>query len=408
MNKYAKFLLEERLKEFCLFQINKIDEYDLEIVAPYKQMPMDERIELTKISQVDFLNGLIDGTAQAKLHENLKKWENNELEISNDQLGEAELDAFINVQKQAMVKFVAEFSSDPIEIGNLCQKIVEYYGVIERESYKTYARIKNNALNEIKNLSLQLKIKNEEINSSLRYARKIQEVLMPYHKEHDEYIDSFILNKPKDIVSGDFYWLYEKDGFKYYCVGDCTGHGVPGALLTTIALGLLQRAVNEVNLSKPSEILNFLHDEFKKRFKKEEKFSEGLDITLCRICSKTNEILFSAAGHILFVVNDKNEIEMHKSSRKSIGSSVFTEKYEDSQLDYEKCKLLYMQSDGYSDQIGEESNKCLKRKGYLSLLNTIKVLPINQQLVEMDKFIQDWQGSIDQLDDICVMGLKLN
>lgn len=407
LKNYAAFLIDNKLEEFCLFQQNLLEKFDLEFLKQFEHIPAETRLEASKKEQLDFLESVKNENAIERLKKNLDRWESNEIEeVDNQDIGEVELDAFLSVQKHALVKFLSDFTSDPFTISELCQEIVSFYGTIERESYKTFARIKNAALEEVKALSLELNSKNEELLSSLRCAQGIQRGLMKDGEELLSTYEGFLLFKPKDIVSGDFFWMNEFKDSTLFCVGDCTGHGVPGALLTAVSLGLLQRCAIE-NRKDPAEVLNYLHKEFNSRFSKSEGAQEGLDVGLCLIDRSNDKIVISGACQLIYIQNGKEELIPVATQRKSIGSTVFTDLYENVEFQLSQVSKIYLQSDGYRDQIGGEKLKTLRRHNYKKLLESGLHLSMQEQKLELEKFLENWMGNNEQMDDICILGISL-
>ena len=253
--------------------------------------------------------------------------------------------------------------------------------------------------------------KNKNITDSIRYAKKIQDAILP----DDEYLnqlleDYFVFYLPKDIVSGDFYWIQEKHGLIYAAIVDCTGHGVPGAFMSIIAHNLLSQALNEYRFKKPSEILNFISKQLKLTLHQTEEDSTvkaGLTITLCSI-DKANFTLTYASAQNSFFLLRKGNVHHYKGQRYPIG---FTNEdfktYTDFIIELEDDDRLYIFSDGFTDQFGGENNRKLMYKGLKQKLIELETLSMVQQKKLLKDFFLLWKKDNDQVDDVLLIGIKI-
>lgn len=252
----------------------------------------------------------------------------------------------------------------------------------------------------------------EEITASITYASRIQKSVMP-----DERIlkktnfDYFILNKPRDIVSGDFYWLAEKEGRTYIAVSDCTGHGVPGALVSVIGINLLNKIIESPGKPSPSEILELLHVYMIHALNKDadaRDTSDGMDIALLCIDATSKKAIFSGAGRPLYFI-DKTGFHLIKGDRYSIagekkeGDAPFSE----TEISITDKTTFYLSSDGYVDQFGETTGKKYLSKNFHELLANVSSLPMNEQEERIEKEFLGWKGSLEQVDDVLVVGVKV-
>lgn len=262
-----------------------------------------------------------------------------------------------------------------------------------------------------------------KITDSINYARKIQESILPSEKIFKEHFpNSFIFFRPKDIVSGDFYWFSKPDTDEwgktneklFIAAADCTGHGVPGAFMSMIGNTLLSEIVNSKKIFKPSDILQELNrgiiESLNQDANREDAQSDGMDITLCQIDPRAGTIEIACANHIVFVVS-KDNIQMIEGDIYSIGglfSILQKPKFTNHKLKIEEDTSIYMFSDGFQDQFGGEKNQKFMLTRFKDLLFSIKHLHMNEQLAILNNTHDQWKGANRQIDDILVMGIKLN
>ena len=266
---------------------------------------------------------------------------------------------------------------------------------------------------KVEERTAELAQKNKDITSSIQYAKRIQEAILPTReliKKH--FPESFILYKPKDIVSGDFYWFGEKGGRKIIACVDCTGHGVPGAFMSMIGTNLLNHIVLENGIIEPAAILSALNQGVRSALKQgkqaEVETTDGMDIALCSIDINTSEVQFSSALRSLLIINN-NKIEKINGDKFPIGGAQLdTERVFTNHLKFlNKGDMLYMFSDGYADQFGGEKGKKFMIKKMHQILISINILPMKEQKALLDKSLEDWKGHHSQVDDVLVMGIRM-
>mgnify|MGYP005990066665 FL=1 len=254
----------------------------------------------------------------------------------------------------------------------------------------------------------QLEEKNKEVMDSINYAKRIQDALLKSEEHKSKHLpEHFIFFKPKDIVSGDFYWALEKENNLYLAVADCTGHGVPGALLTMLGNSFL----NEINavdrLLEPSEILNQLREkvilELNQTGKEGESF-DGMDISLIQLDLATNELQWSGANNSLYIINEDNLKEI-KPDKQPIGYNYKMTDFTNHSLNLSTGD--YMFSDGYPDQFGGPKGKKYKYNTFKNKLLSIYKAPINEQKQILTTEFENWKGNLEQVDDVCVIGLRI-
>ncbi|OIQ25178.1 MAG: hypothetical protein BM555_06815 [Crocinitomix sp. MedPE-SWsnd] len=261
---------------------------------------------------------------------------------------------------------------------------------------------------ELKNAFFQIEEKNLEITDSISYALRIQRAILPPLSDFDKLMsDQFVLYKPKDIVAGDFYWFNEIEGKYLFAVGDCTGHGVPGAMVSVVCVGALNRSIREFGLSKPSDILDKTRELVLETFEKsEEDVKDGMDISLCSWDERTGELEFSGANNNLYLVKG-SEISEIKADKQPIGKYEYAKPFVNHAMKLEKDTCVYIFSDGFADQFGGEKGKKMKYKAFRELLVQNMALPMSVQLKELDEKFDNWKGEFEQVDDVCVIGVRV-
>ena len=269
---------------------------------------------------------------------------------------------------------------------------------------------KEEALELIARQKLELELREKHITDSLIYAQRIQEALLPseaYFRKHFE--DSFIFFRPKDIVSGDFYWLGEKGDKIFVVAADCTGHGVPGALMSMIGREIIERTINEDKIETPSKILAILNKGLEKTFSREKNIGtiirDGMDIGLCVIDKKRKKLIYGGAFFQLYLIRNNSLIEI-KGDKIIIGMNPEAVSYTDHELDLQEDDIIYIFSDGYVDQFGGSENKKFMYRRFRYLLLTIHRFPVNDQKSILEENIRAWMGRNIQVDDIMVIGYK--
>ena len=255
----------------------------------------------------------------------------------------------------------------------------------------------------------ELADKNKEIMDSILYAKRIQTAILPTDKLFNKELpNSFVLYLPKDVVAGDFYWL-EKSKTEpnsiLIAAADCTGHGVPGAMVSVLCNNGLNRSVREHQLSDPGEILNKTREIVIEEFSKSaDKVNDGMDIAL--ISLKGNKLKYAGAHNPLWIVRDNAIIEM-KANKQPIGSFEFPMPYDTLEIELKKSDSVYIFSDGYVDQFGGEKGKKFKPAKFRNLLISIQDKNMSEQKEILHNEFKKWRGELDQVDDICIIGLKL-
>ncbi|MEX1000797.1 MAG: tetratricopeptide repeat protein [Crocinitomicaceae bacterium] len=268
--------------------------------------------------------------------------------------------------------------------------------------------------------------KHKEITDSIQYAKRIQSAILPPLKLVKQYLpESFILYKPKDVVAGDFYWMEYKNGKILFAAADCTGHGVPGAMVSVVCVNGLNRAVREFELTDPGQILDKTREIVISEFEKsEEEVKDGMDIALCSLRFESNsnsvrvqnpdgvtmngnaKLQYAGAHNPLWVIRN-GEILETKANKQPIGKFDNREPYTTYTFELQKGDIIYIFTDGFQDQFGGEKGKKYKAKNFKKLLLSVKDKPMAQQKKLIDEAFENWKGNLEQLDDVCVVGVRI-
>ena len=246
----------------------------------------------------------------------------------------------------------------------------------------------------------------KEITDSIDYAKRIQSAILPPSRIVKEYLeDSFILYTPKDVVAGDFYWMRNENDKILFAAADCTGHGVPGAMVSVVCSMALNRAVREYGLTDPGEILDKTRSIVVREFEKsDEEVKDGMDIALCTL--KGNKLQYAGAYNPLWIVR-KGELLETKANRWPIGLTRDPKPYTTHSIDLEKGDVIYIFTDGFVDQFGGEKGKKLKVQGFKKLLLSMHDKPMQEQRAAINDAFFDWMGNLEQLDDVCLIGVRV-
>jgi serine phosphatase RsbU (regulator of sigma subunit) len=260
---------------------------------------------------------------------------------------------------------------------------------------------------ELKNANEVIQTKNEEILSSVQYARLIQQAILPSDEHLMDYLPHhFVLYLPKDIVAGDFYWIEILDDKILFAVADCTGHSVPGAMMSVMCSTALSRAVKEFNLSSPALILDKTAEILTESFaKSSSSLKDGMDLALCCFDPKKQQITFAGAQRPIWLFRQGELIEF-KGDKQPIGAFEERQAFSEIDLSVEKGDTLYLFTDGFVDQFGGTNSKKFKSVQLKELLQHIQNerLPVQQE--QLLASFNNWKGSEDQTDDICFLGIR--
>ena len=261
---------------------------------------------------------------------------------------------------------------------------------------------------QISNQKIEIESKNKDITDSIRSALRIQNTIIPTEKQVKQHLtDSFILFQPKDILSGDFYSLENIEGKVLFSVADCTGHGVPGALLSITCSAALTKAVKELGIHEPAKILDKVAGLLEAQFSKSDKdLRDGMDIALCCLDLKKEKLEYAGANNPLYYVQH-NELRVIKADKQPIGKHENRLPFRNHTIEINKGDCIYIFSDGFADQFGGLRDKKFTYGRFKDLLLSIHAKNMEEQKEILDNTIEKWKGDRDQIDDICVFGIKI-
>jgi serine phosphatase RsbU (regulator of sigma subunit) len=238
--------------------------------------------------------------------------------------------------------------------------------------------------------------------------------------------ESFVLFQPKDVVSGDFYWLEKREDYVFVAAADCTGHGVPGAMVSVVCSNALHRTVNEFGIINPAEILNSTRKLIIETFAKSDReVKDGMDISLCRIDLKNKKMIFAGANNPLWLIRDKkylSQIQLEsdsilmnddaallefKANKQPVGLYAGMKDFTQEEIDLMKGDTIYLFTDGYADQFGGDSGKKMKYKPFKENLLNIQAKNLVDQHEKIASDFKNWKGKFEQIDDVCVLGIRI-
>jgi serine phosphatase RsbU (regulator of sigma subunit) len=330
---------------------------------------------------------------------------------------------FILVSDDISDEFGLELIKEGIDIYFLKKRLYKLTPVIEKLYDGRHIQEKLHEL-EILNKKLEdayteIELKNKFMIQDISFAQRIQLLTLPKMdlllKNFDE---AFIIYKPKDIVSGDFYWFKSVNGNGKFlaAIGDSTGHGVSGALLAMIGYNLLNEIVGDDDyLTNPTDILFELDNSICKLLKQDEVstigYQDGIDMSFVTIDKNNKKIYFSGCRRpLLYLVKKENKIIVYKGDPYLVGgvNERITKTFKTQEIDYESGDIIYMLTDGLTDQFGGEHDKKLMKSGFIKILSEIQHLNLSYQSQLLEQKLLRWQGNNEQTDDILVVGIKLN
>jgi len=250
--------------------------------------------------------------------------------------------------------------------------------------------------------------KNKDILDSIMYAKRLQDAILPPVSLIAHYLpESFVLYKPKDIVAGDFYWMERMGDTILIAAADCTGHGVPGALVSVICSNALNRTVKEFHITEPGKILDKVRELVLETFEKSESnVQDGMDISLCCINTKTKEIQWSGAYNSLWYIQN-GEIHEIEADKQPIGKNDKPIPFNTRHLKLQKGGTFYLFTDGYADQFGGPKGKKFKYKPFQETLSNIATLEMDEQKQKLNEIFEAWRGNMEQTDDVCIIGIRV-
>lgn len=256
----------------------------------------------------------------------------------------------------------------------------------------------------------QIESQKKEITDSINYAQRIQQaILPPVESLKKHFPDSFLFYLPKAIVSGDFWWMIEKDNHVFLAIADCTGHGVPGAFMSMLGMEMLNDIARET--ADPSEILSRLSKAIKRSLRQttgETQSRDGMDICLLSFDTKINSVVYAGANRPLWIRKHNGEVVEIAPTKAPIGGpAADDQQYASHELKLSAGDTLYMFTDGYADQFGGDKGKKLKTSGLRSLLESYSLVPMAVQERELEGYFHRWRGTLEQVDDVLICGIRV-
>ena len=280
--------------------------------------------------------------------------------------------------------------------------------------YSRYA-LKKRANNQLEEQNKIIAEKKKEIQDSIDYAKSIQRAILP--KAEDIYKcfpECFGLYKPKDVVSGDFYWFAEHNEKIFVSAADCTGHGVPGGFMSMLGIDKLNSAVVEKQMISPSEILSVLNNGIKKSLKQSDAGSssrDGMDVALCVFDLEKTTVTYAGANRALWIIRKEKGVynlsEINPTKMAIGGLTSDNQVYTEHTVSLNKGDVIYLCTDGYADQFGGENGKKLMTKTLKQMLLSIQHLSMSEQEIYLNSEFEKWKGSLEQIDDVLIFGIRI-
>ncbi|REJ82902.1 MAG: hypothetical protein DWQ44_01945 [Bacteroidetes bacterium] len=262
---------------------------------------------------------------------------------------------------------------------------------------------------ELERKNLAISQQNQDILDGMRYARNIQFAVLPKEEKISRsFSDHFVLYKPKDIVSGDFYFYEDTGPYVYLAAADCTGHGVAGAFMAMVGSSLLHQITGQQRAAETCEILDKLNEGIIDALRQKDTDSHGgMDIALIRYDKTKSELCFSGANRPLVLIRNYN-LETYPGSKLSLGGFNQNEqkKFDETIIPIKKDDRIYLFTDGFADQFGGPAGKKIMTKNFKEILYSIHENPMNEQKATLEGYYENWKGRLDQIDDILVIGIK--
>jgi serine phosphatase RsbU (regulator of sigma subunit)/tetratricopeptide (TPR) repeat protein len=250
--------------------------------------------------------------------------------------------------------------------------------------------------------------KNKDIVDSIQYAKRIQDAILPPENLVRRFLpDSFILYRPKDIVAGDFYWMDVKDGLVLFAAADCTGHGVPGAMVSVVCSNALNRTVKEFGITDPGKILDKVRELVIQTFEKSEsEVKDGMDISLCALDKASGQLLWAGANSPLWIVSE-GQLNEIKPDKQPVGVGVASKSFSTHKVEVRKGDLVYLFTDGFADQFGGAEGKKFKSANLKKLVMAVHEQPVELQRQALLASFEAWKGPLEQVDDVCIIGVRI-
>lgn len=273
------------------------------------------------------------------------------------------------------------------------------------------AKMRQRTSNQLARQKAVIEEKNKEITDSINYAQKIQAALMPRPEDFEAMLrQGLVLFKPKDIVSGDFFWLAKKNNWTYWVTADCTGHGVPGGFMSMLGSSFLSEIVNERNITEPAEILNVLRERVVSALRQTGTAGEtkdGMDMVLCRLDMDAMELCYAAANNSFYIIHENGVLDEYNPDKMPVGYHPEQKPFSQHTVKLLPGDMIYCFTDGFADQFGGAQGKKFKYRRFQELLISISGKFTNEQDHILEKTFEEWKGNNAQTDDVLVIGIRM-
>lgn len=320
---------------------------------------------------------------------------------------------FILVTGSVSEEFAVRCIKSGAEDYVLKDNLIRLPSIIENALSKKHLKDENHVIkklnNELKNAYDTIAQKNKDITDSINYARNVQEALMQRTADIKEHFkNSFVILLPKNTLSGDFYWVKNTPDSCLLAAIDCTGHGVPGALLTIMGMNILHAAVNVHKLYSPSSIVKFLDEDLNRKLshKNGKVINDGMDIAICDINLKKMLLTVSGANRPVYLIRNGN-LEQIQTDKYNIGTDEEAKQFSSQEVSLKKGDIIFLFSDGIQDQFGGKNKKKLGSSGFRDMLLLAYGGDFNKVEDKLRSTLAQWQGQEEQTDDILVIGIKI-
>jgi hypothetical protein len=317
-----------------------------------------------------------------------------------------ELEKLKTEQREAAIKSESEKSFYQLLIGAGCiilVLVVVFFLLRARENKKSQDRLQV--------AYDQIETKNRDITDSIRYAKRIQQAILPDDQSLKQaFPESFVFYRPKDIVSGDFYWYHHTEDVQLVAVADCTGHGVPGAFMSVLGASQLTSVIAEQGQISPARILNQIDEGIRNQLHQDglSAMHDSMDIALCAYYKSQRKLVFTGANRPILIARKSGQIEVLSPVKHSVGGDSQTSKqFEEHSITLEHGDCFYLFTDGYPDQFGGPKGKKFKSSRFRDLLAQLAIENIEEQKNKLEAAFEDWRGNFEQLDDVCVIGIRV-
>lgn len=292
-----------------------------------------------------------------------------------------------------------------VEHGNTQKRYLRYNVQALSHHGKEYALLMLDDITRIEEQKMREEEKNKQLISGLKYARHLQKTMLPTTKKLNEALPGMSLfYHPKNIIGGDFYWIHQSDEATFVVLADCTGHGIPGAMLSILGISSLNLIVKERGITAPAEILNQLRQSFVESMQQNaiHNSNDGMDVSVCRIDKANHQLTFAGANNSVVLINQQ-ETRLFNGNKMPVGKYADMGPFTEQKIDIVKNDRIFLFTDGYKDQFGGPRNKKLKRQPFLSLLQRGANLPPYELTQWLKEQFRGWKGKNEQTDDVTVL-----